>query len=608
MDVDGFINLNKDLGITSQKAVAAIKRLLQTKAGHCGTLDPLASGVLPICLGRATRLSDIVMGQKKTYIGEICFGEATDSYDQDGTVTANADASSLTEQDILAVLPRFTGDIEQIPPAISAIKQNGVPLYKRARRGEAVELSPRQVHIDEIFLLDFTPGEKAFAKIQVACAKGTYIRSLAVDIGAACGLPAHLSSLVREKTGSFELGESYTLEQVEHMVAEQDYSFIIPINKALTDLPIIVAKQEELVLISHGNPISRKTGLAAGCQVAIQDSNSAFLALATVHEDKEDQVIKMNKVFVEPLNRISCAIGNFDGLHLGHRALFEELHRQKQLTGSKSVVLTFSPHPLSVIRGKTPPLLTENKLKIMLMREYFDIDKVITLDFDRRIMNISPEEFVENYIVRELKAQHIVVGFDFTFAAHGAGTAHLLAEICQDYGIQVTIIGEEDQSLQEISSTNIRQSLVKGQLDDANAMLGYWFVMAGKVVRGNRIGHSIGYPTANFRPSADQAAIPNGVYAARIEHQGITYDGVVNFGYKPTIGGEVLPLVEAHLFDVDICMYDDTIRVWLGKYLRAEKRFTGLPELKEQIAKDSLLAREFLSDVPKNNHLPKRIG
>ena len=178
MNYDGFINLNKDKGYSSQYAVAAVKRLLHVKAGHCGTLDPQAEGVLPICLGKATRLSGLVMGRPKTYIGEICFGEATSSYDAAGDITDTADASHLTAAMVEDVLPKFIGAIAQIPPAISALKQGGVPLYKRARRGEKLDLKARPVMIYDIRLLSFTPGVKAYAKIEVECGQGAYILSL----------------------------------------------------------------------------------------------------------------------------------------------------------------------------------------------------------------------------------------------------------------------------------------------------------------------------------------------------------------------------------------------------------------------------------------------
>ena len=165
-----------------------------------------------------------------------------------------------------------------------------------------------------------------------------------------------------------------------------------------------------------------------------------------------------------------------------------------------------------------------------------------------------------------------------------------------------------DSRLGTVSSTNVRGRLQEGHLDEVNELLGYWFCMEGEVIHGNHIGRTIGFPTANFMPEEGQAVMTNGVYAGRIEYRGDTYDGVINFGVKPTIGGETRPLVEANLFDVDIDLYDDTIRVYFGKFLRPERKFSGLPELTAQIAYDSQCAREFLAQCDAKKHLPKRIG
>lgn len=273
-----------------------------------------------------------------------------------------------------------------------------------------------------------------------------------------------------------------------------------------------------------------------------------------------------------------------------------------------SAVLTFAPHPLSLIRGMPPRLITGESLKCELLHENFAVERVITLPFDRALMNSTPEQFVQQVIIRQLQASHVVVGYNFTFAAGGAGDAALLRELCANHGIDVTVVDEVDGAYGLVSSTNIREHLAEGDLTAVNEMLGYWFVMAGEVIVGNRIGRTIGFPTANFRPAADQAAPPIGVYATRIEHRGITYDGVANFGFRPTVGGETLPLVEAHIFDRDIELYGENIRVWFGQFMRPEKRFAGLSELQRQIELDSRLAREFLQPLPANKHLPKRIG
>ena len=604
MNYDGFVNLNKDTGCSSQSAVAAVKRLLHVKAGHCGTLDPQAEGVLPVCLGKATRLSGLVMGRPKTYIGEICFGEATDSYDAAGEITATADASHLTAEMVQMVLPQFIGNIEQVPPVISALKQGGVPLYKRARRGETVELKARPVTIYNIRLLSFTPGAKAYARIEVECGQGAYIRSLAFDIGAQLQLPAHLSALQRTRTGDFVLESSYTVRQLEEMINCGDFSFILPMNEVIGFLPQTVVEKGKIATISHGHAINAPASLASNEQVRVVDEENNLLALGTVTINNENKIITMDKVFVEPQANLACAIGNFDGLHLGHRALFSALKQQKQQEGSKSAVLTFAPHPLAVINGRSPQLITGSKLKDELLTEYFAIDKVITYEFNRDIMNYPPEEFVEKIIVEQIKPQHIVIGYNFTFGVDGKGTAPVMRTLCQEQGIGVSIVEEVNSPYGVVSSSNIREHLAAGDLAAVNEMLGYWFVMEGEVIYGNQLGRSLGYPTANCHTEPDQAVPLNGVYATRIEYNGNTYDGVTNFGFKPTIGGETKPLMEAHLFDTDLDLYGQTIRVWFGKFLRPERKFATISQLTAQINADSVAAKQFLSTIPPNKHLP----
>lgn len=607
MVVDGFINFNKEKGRSSQSAVAAIKRLLHVKSGHCGTLDPEATGVLPICLGKATRLSDLVMGQKKTYLGTVCFGIATDSYDAAGAKTAVADAGMLSREQVEQALSSFIGEIEQVPPMVSAIKKDGQPLYKRARAGEKLDLPARKVNIYAIRLQSFTNGNPAYAQIEVECGQGTYIRSIAYDLGQKLGLPAHLCSLQRSSTGVFHLADSYTLAELQQLVEQGDMSFIRPMNEVIDFLPAVSAPARRLSWISHGHDLDYSGELSEQSLVRVLDDKEQLIALGKVTNNGKAKTINMEKVLIDAYDNIACAVGNFDGLHLGHRALFERLAALKRQQGTKSEILTFSPHPLTLIKGEPPELLSGDSLKTALLVEYFGIDKVVNLEFNQQVMNSSPQEFVDDIIVSRLRANHLIVGYNFSFAKEGKGDAALLAELCAKRGITVQIVPKIDSKLGTLSASNIRCYLKKGEMQTVNEMLGYWFVMEGEVVYGNQLGHQFGYPTANFCPDKQQAVPATGVYAARIEHDGKTYDGVANFGIKPTIGGIVTPLVEAHLFDVDLDLYGQKIRVWFGKHLRAEKKFANTEELTRQINADSKEARDFLANIPQNKHLPKRI-
>ena len=623
--MDGFINIDKGAGLSSHDVVAALKRLLRDheparfKIGHCGTLDPAATGVLPVAVGRATRLSEFVMGQEKRYVGEVTFGITTDSYDGQGARTGESDASFVTAEKIKELLPRFCGPIMQAPPAVSAIKRGGEPLYKKVRRGEEVATEPRPVMIYSLDLLDYeADGSHPRAMLAVSCGQGAYIRSLAHDLGQALGCGAHLSALRRTQVGNFRAEDAYTVEQIASLLEQGSREFLTPMGQAVERLPRFTVADKDLRLAAHGNDVILKDtdgrelpeGPLRAC-----DKDGRLLGVARIHKSEQGYLLSMDKVLIDadaydekqkPL--VACAIGNFDGLHLGHRALMEKLYEIKTRYGGSSAVVTFSPHPLTLIRGQAPVLLTSERLKDQLLLESFGVDEIVTLIFDEKLMNSTPEQFVEDVVVERLGVKEIVVGYNFTYAAKGAGTAETLKEQCKAYGVNVNIIPEVDSRFGTVSSTNVRRRLQAGRLDEVNELLGYWFCMEGEVIHGNHIGRTIGFPTANFIPDEGQAVMPNGVYAGRIEYRGATYDGVINFGIKPTIGGETRPLVEANLFDVDLDLYDDTIRVYFGKFLRPERKFSGLPELTAQIAADSQHAREFLAGCDAKKHLPKLIG
>ena len=611
--MDGFINLNKDRGPSSHNAVAAMRRLFHVKAGHCGTLDPQADGVLPICLGSATKLADYVTGGSKRYRAGIIFGIETDSYDAAGSILFEKDASMVTRDHIQSLLPRFCGEIMQAPPAVSALKQGGVPMYKRMRRGEQVELIPRPVHIFELQLLEFRQGNKAYAEIEIACGKGTYIRSLAHDLGELTGTGAHVCSLQRIKVGDFWLKDAYTVEQITQMAEKGDMSFLLPMQFPLSNMPKYVVSEKQINTIAHGNPLIVTDTVSPFEVGRVEDAAGRMLGLAglSVNEDGSG-ILQMTKVFIPappvgPNGFTGVAIGNFDGVHLGHKALLANLAEQKKQYGGKTAVITFTPHPLSVICSKTPRLLNTAEQKKKLICDIYGVDALIELPFDRKLMNTSPEDFFDTVISAKLNAQRVTVGYNFTFAAAGQGTAATLRKLGVEKGVEVSVVNEVICEYGAISSSYIRRKIAEGDLIAANQMLGYWYTISGSVIKGNQIGRTIGFPTANILPEANLVMLPMGVYAARIEHRGNVYDGVANFGFKPTIGGENKPLLEANIFNVDAVLYGENISVSLGLFIRPERRYSGIDKLKEQIAQDSLVAKKFLSQLPADCHLPKPI-
>ncbi len=244
----GFLNIDKPLNLTSHDVVSRVRRVFNIKkVGHAGTLDPLATGVLILCVGRVTRLSEYVMHQTKTYRANVKLGKTTTTYDAEGDITTTRDPSAVTREQVEAVLPRFTGDIQQVPPVYSAIKKDGKKLYERARAGEDVQPDPRDVRIDALDIVEW--GNPEFT-LDVTCGSGTYIRSLAHDIGQALGVGAHLSGLVRTRSGQFRVENAVSLDALQD--SDDPAQHLIPPRDALSDYPAVHLNAEEVEDVSHG--------------------------------------------------------------------------------------------------------------------------------------------------------------------------------------------------------------------------------------------------------------------------------------------------------------------------------------------------------------------
>ncbi len=220
--VDGVLVCDKPAGMTSHDVVARIRRLAgQRRIGHGGTLDPPATGVLVVALGRATRLLPYLPLEPKRYVATVAFGTETDTLDADGAVTATADASGIDERRLRAALTGFLGTQEQVPPMVSAVRVGGERLYAKARRGEQVERAPRRVTVLALDLVAFAPGERPLATVAVTCSGGTYVRSLAADLGRRLGSLAHLAALRRTAVGRFTQAQAHTLDELAALPRDQ---------------------------------------------------------------------------------------------------------------------------------------------------------------------------------------------------------------------------------------------------------------------------------------------------------------------------------------------------------------------------------------------------
>lgn len=275
---DGIVNVMKPPGITSHDAVNRLRKVYHTKkVGHTGTLDPDALGVLPVCVGQATRLAEYLVDKDKEYRAMLKFGLATDTEDNSGKIIARAELPKLSREEFVTLTQQFVGEIMQTPPMYSAIKKNGQPLYKLARAGVTVEPEPRSVRIHSIEVLMYN---ETAAMLNVRCGKGTYMRTLCADLAKAAGSVGHMCYLMRNQSGPFRIEDAIRLDALEASAEPEKY--LIPMTEALKDVPLAVVR-DETVKSRIQNGLAQKldfaVALAEGDLVQAQDEEGNLLAL-----------------------------------------------------------------------------------------------------------------------------------------------------------------------------------------------------------------------------------------------------------------------------------------------------------------------------------------
>lgn len=291
---NGIINVKKEAGMTSHDVVFKLRKILwEKKIGHGGTLDPDVVGVLPIAVGKATRVIEYMTEAGKVYEGEVTLGYSTTTEDASGEIIEQKQvATSLSETEIDLAMEKFLGDIIQIPPMYSAVKVNGKKLYEYARAGQAVDRPKRQVHIssfERTSPLTFRDGLCQF-NFKVSCSKGTYVRTLAVDLGKNLGYPSHMSKLERTASAGLKLADALTLGQIAEMVEKNDDSFFLPIEYGVSDLPKLAITETEKIDISFGRKLSLPS-LEPLLVVFFKDQLVAVM-------EKQDELYKPRKVLI----------------------------------------------------------------------------------------------------------------------------------------------------------------------------------------------------------------------------------------------------------------------------------------------------------------------
>ncbi len=306
-------------------------------------------------------------------------------------------------------------------------------------------------------------------------------------------------------------------------------------------------------------------------------------------------------------NRAVVTIGTFDGVHLGHQQIITQLKKEADRIQGETVLVTFDPHPRKIISAQPLQLINTLPEKIRLLQQA-GIHHLVVVPFTQEFSGQAANAYVEDFLVNRFHPHTVIIGYDHRFGQGRGGDFHLLEQYARQHAFELIEIPVHVIDEASISSTKIRQALLNGQLEEARRFLGYDYFFEGLVSQGNKLGRTIGYPTANLQIQAEDKLVPgNGVYAVQVEivnpeagsiltPQALypaPYKGMMNIGTRPTVGG-VHRSIEVNIFDFEADIYGQTLRVHLKKYLRGEQKFNGLEALKEQLAKDRLQALDSL--------------
>ncbi len=299
----------------------------------------------------------------------------------------------------------------------------------------------------------------------------------------------------------------------------------------------------------------------------------------------------------KPVKNAIVTVGTFDGIHLGHQAILQKMVEEARQTGGETVVITFYPHPRLVLHLESANLkLISNQQKKIARFHEIGIDNLIIIKFTKEFSLTNSEDFIRDYIVEKIKPVKLVVGYDHHFGKDRSGDYKLLYDLGHQFNFEVERVQLQDVENIAVSSTKIRAALIAGDVKKANMLLGYDYTICGKVVHGNEIGRTIGFPTANIATPHEYKLIAvSGVFACRVEWNGQHFDGMGNIGYRPTVSDGHLT-VEVHIFDFDRFIYDEEICISFIDRIRNEQKFENIEALRQQLLSDKKQVTKILAE------------
>ncbi|MBK5211875.1 MAG: tRNA pseudouridine(55) synthase TruB [Coriobacteriia bacterium] len=616
--MNGVILVDKPAGWTSHDVIAKLRNASGVRRiGHAGTLDPLATGLLVVLVGTATRLSDKLTAHAKTYRATVTFGAATDTDDSEGSVIASAKVDSFVFD--IAFAAKVLSDLVkvhmQVPPQYSAIKVGGKTAHRSAREGVKVELAPREIEIYDARLISVDSQLQTW-DIELSVSKGTYIRSIARDLGAELGCFGHISALRRVRTldGNLDVADAFTLEELLDLSKKPgslSHAFTRIENLGLKGR-VVDALDEDTVSgrslyapkptnKMSGSPCDDKIALAMsydGRLLGLYKRDEAFDAVARNPDLQKfnPNVIFRGGIMQRNIGRSVVTLGVFDGVHKGHRELVKRVVSRAEELSVPSVVITFDPPPGTVVRSEHVPAPITGLCERIERLKSLGVDEVVIIPFTRDLADTGGHDFVDGHLFSRCTPTEIIVGENFRFGHGGRCGIKELAEYCKPYGTTVIASVLEESGAERISSTRIRTLLEKGDITAARDLLGHPYKLSGYVSKGEQFGRTIGVPTANVKPFV-APMVPCGGYRALVRFlDGSSRESAVFIG-SPRDDCQK-PTVEAHLFDFSGDLYNTYLEVELiekvtdiARYPDKEALGVGIAQQVERIKKSHSTVR-----------------
>lgn len=565
----GVLLLDKEGGWTSHDLVAKIRSITkQKRVGHAGTLDPLATGLMVILLGNATRLSNYLSAEEKAYEVTLKLGTETSTHDSEGETVFEGELldEHLDLNFASQVLKGFIGVQDQIPPAFSALKVDGVTAHRAARKGKEITLKAREIEVFEISNLAVNKELKTWSFF-VRVSKGTYIRSLVRDIGRELGCGAYMTALRRTSSGSFNIEDALKLQDIETMVAASPAS----VSVGFQDLSKVfnsrfTARDEETLSGRALSPARVDASLLRDNptqKIAAFSLDDRLLGLYELGYKNEILGLRPKTVFPDGiynanLNEQVAAIGVFDGVHKGHQELIERLVRLGKELSLPTTVITFDPLPGRITKDdRSAYSLIPLSERIRLIKE-LGVDNVVIIPFTPKLAKLSPSEFLFSVLYKRLIPRALLVGENFRFGYKAEGNPETLKTLLTKQNTQLQIIPLKHEGGITLSSTLIRELISKGEFKKAEDLLGRDIFCEGLVVEGLGKGRELGFKTANIDMKRG-IYLPIGIYFAKALIKGQTKDAAFFVG-APHFASHKLSY-EAHILDFDEDIYGEILHL-----------------------------------------------